>query len=146
MLFMLLAGLNVAGFVAVFDDRETLTDEQWQFLDKQGLKFTDSGAEINIVKDGLSFAVARRPIGGWEPLLVRALLLVNLPAYIGSFAFFQALQALPGGGARLHSDLATVVFAGAVLGQWALVASWLRRPRKSARSGRRSELPVDPPN
>lgn len=134
-LFVALTVSDLAGFVFVFRNRDPLTDEQWSFLENQRPHSTESGMEINFAADGLNFALARRAVGGWEPAPARAFLLANLPGYFGAHLLFATLQAQPFGTSKLHSDLATAVFATTAVGQWALVAYLVSRRRNRADSG-----------
>ena len=120
-IFVTLVVADVACFVIVFGDRDPLTGEQWSFLEGQRPRRTESGIELRFIQDGLNFTLARRAVGGWESAAARAYLLANLPADLGAHLVFTALQSMPTGNSKLHSDLATAAFFSVAAAQWALV-------------------------
>lgn len=115
--------------------RPRLDADGWAFLERQRPRLDADGATFFIVQDGLNFALARRPIGGWEPASVRLFQSVNLPAYSAALATFHGLQGRSGGSSKLHSDLATIVFAVVAVIQWGFISALLslrRVPREGA--------------
>ena len=130
--FLAANGVAVIIFLA---SRPPLGPDSWSFLEQQRPRTTSTanGSETSfmMVADGLTFALARRPVGGWESRSFRAFQVVNLPAFVAALATFQSLQAMPGGTSKAHSDIATVVFGLVALAQW-LALSFLL----SVRSGR----------
>ncbi|HEY0142230.1 MAG TPA: hypothetical protein VGF48_15135 [Thermoanaerobaculia bacterium] len=122
--------LGYAGPMVVFlVSRSPLNADGWAFLERQRprLTITSDGTQVAffIVADGLNFALARRPLGGWEPVSVRLYEVLNLPAVLAAHATFNALQARPTGTSRLHSDVATAVFVAVGTVQWLVCAMLL---------------------
>src|SRR5712692_5984493 len=113
---------NIVAWVAFVASRKPLDSQGWSFLELQRPKttFTSTGSETSftLVADGLNFALARRPIGGWETAFVKLLELTNFPAFGAALASFHSLQATPHGTSQSNSDLATAVFCIVSLAQW----------------------------
>ena len=122
-LAVVLLGLNACFVLAFVLARPPLRSDSWSFLDRQ------RPSQMNMIADGLDFALARRPIGGWEPISVRLFLLVNVPAYFASFFTFQLLQESAAGSSRSNSDLATLVFVVLSVAQWLAVSALLSMRR-----------------
>lgn len=118
----LLLGANLIAVAIFLVSRPPLDAGGWSFLERQRpiarTSGNDSQVEMVVVADGLNFALARRPIGGWESASVRVFQLMNLPAYAAAVVTFTIFQAMPSGNARRHSDLATVVFGIVSMAQW----------------------------
>ena len=140
--FILLTVAFMVGYLGpmfVFlGSRPPLDAHGWEFLERQRPRLTRTAdgthAEFFIVADGLNFALARRPIGGWESASVRAYESLNFPAVLAAHATFNALQARPTGTSKLHSDVATAVFVAVGLVQWLAVALTLSVAREARRA------------
>ena len=118
--------------------RPPLGEDGWEFLERQRPRRTTTAdgtqAELFMVADGLNFALARRPIGGWESASVRVYQLLNVPAVLAAHATFNTLQARPTGTSKLHSDVATAVFVAVGSVQWLAFALILSRTRRTGRA------------
>jgi hypothetical protein len=128
--FLVLASLLLTCYfvpmIVFVASRPPLDADGWAFLEKQRPKTTETanGMETTffMVADGLNFALARRPIGGWESPPIRLFQLVNLPADLAAHMTFADLEARPAGSSRLHSDIATAVFVATGAIQWLAIA------------------------
>ncbi len=137
--FVYFAAVLLVGYVGpmfiFLISRPPLSDDSWALLEKQRptMRVTSSGTEMTffIVADGLNFALARRPIGGWESASVKLYQLLNLPAFVSAHATFHALEARATGTSKLHSDIATGVFVTVGSIQWLILAAILGVRRSS---------------
>ena len=136
---LLLSAFLVANGTAVIiflGSRPSLGPAGWSFLEQQRprIRTTEGGSEMTftLVADGLTFALAHRPVSGWESPAFRAFQLVNMPAFAAALCTFQSLQEMPGGTSKQHSDIATVVYGVVAIAQW-LILSLLLSVRPSIR-------------
>lgn len=118
-IFAVLVLADAALFSVVVLPRPVLNSEQWSFLEKQ--RPTVTGDEIFACADCLNFALARRPIGGWDAP-GNFFELLNLPASIVARRLFHSRQLQPFGTAKEHSDLTTAVFGTVAVAQCGLIA------------------------
>lgn len=138
MRFAIFALVFFAGFVAPMIGfliaRPPLDADGWAFLERQRPRVTIAGrgtATSFFIHGGLNFALARRPIGGWEPAPVKLYQLFNLPAYVAANLTFNTLQQRRAGTSKLHSDIATAVFVLVGSVQWLAAAALLSARRST---------------
>jgi hypothetical protein len=132
--------LDALAFALVFAPRPALTEDQWQFLERQ--RPTAHGGLVGGCADCLNFAVFRRGIGGWETFSAAALQLVNLPGFLLADKVFSELQRQPSGTSRQHSDLATIVLVTTATLECALAALVLSVRGRRGATGLTPPLPL----
>lgn len=129
-IFAVLVLADAALFSVIVLPRPVLNSEQWSFLEKQGPTVT--GDEMFHCADCLNFALARRPIGGWDGP-GNFFEVLNLPASLVARELFHSRQLQPFGTSKEHSDLATFVFGTVAVAQCAVIAGFASTRRRRRR-------------
>ena len=117
---------NGTAVVVFLQSRPPLGSAGWLFLERQRPRITTTadGSEMNftLVADGLTFALDRRSILGWESRSFRAFQLANLPAFAAASGTFHAMQEIPGGTSKRNSDIATMIYGIIAIAQCVMLS------------------------
>jgi hypothetical protein len=122
--FLILLVLDAVAFSLVMMPRRPLTAAEWARMDSRRLaQRNGEGMFFTLCSDCLGFAIARRPLGGWEGTSASLFQIANFPAFVPAWYVFASRQRQPGGTSKGNSDLATALFALCALLQWAAIAA-----------------------
>ncbi len=128
LIFLILVCADLLVFSWYILRRPVMTAEQWAFLEKQRPKVTVTGggvtSEFFLCADCLDYALARRPISGWDAS-ARLVETLNLPASLLARRVFEGRQMEGLGTSQGNSDLATLIFAAGALAEFAAIAALL---------------------